>query len=632
MLYIDFETRSTANIKLGLARYVPQSEVLCLAYAFDDEQPSIWTPTDPIPKKVVNYILDGGMVSAFNAMFEYCVWNHHKLFGIELQLEQIKDTMLQCCIANVPQNLGDAAIALGLSQEKDKRGEYLIRHLCVPRKPTKTNPEIWFEEPELYQELYDYCKQDVRTERALSQALPELTKFDYDMWVLTAKINLRGLPIDTLFVQRMVKLIDENQKRMLAQGRELCGFNLTQVSKVKEFLGTANCQVETLAALIEDNDVDEIKKTVARLRMDIGSTAVKKYSKILEILAPDDTVKHTLVYNGAGATGRFASRGGLNIQNLARPRLYHDQNEMIEFVKRNTLDKIIEKYGSFVDVAVSCVRGVIYRKEGFIDTDFSSIENRVCSWMVNDKETLDKFANGLDQYKDICVDIFGVKYEDVTKDQRQIGKVPILGGSFGMGAVGLKQFGEGIGVQLTLEEATNLVNTFRTKYPKIAKAWKQYDGAAKTCVYTGEPVDCLNVRFSIEPYSNIEYLTMLLPSGKKLYYAQPRISRVQTPWGAESQSVTAITLNALTRKYERSAIIGSVLYQNSVQAEASQLLKYAMLRMDDAGVNIRTCVHDEVFADTYDEVKFNDLMRAVPSWANGMVIDTESWTDTRFRK
>ena len=44
------------------------------------------------------------------------------------------------------------------------------------------------------------------------------------------------------------------------------------------------------------------------------------------------------------------------------------------------------------------------KNQTFIDADFASIENRIAYWVVDDKQHLDLFINGEDEYKKIRID------------------------------------------------------------------------------------------------------------------------------------------------------------------------------------------------------------------------------------
>src|SRR5690606_31882602 len=110
---------------------------------------------------------------------------------------------------------------------------------------------------------------------------------------------------------------------------------------------------------------------------------------------------------------------------------------------------------------------------------YSSIENRVGAWISGHKRKVEMFRNGLDEYKTFASEtMFGVPYEDVTKDQRQFCKPVILGCMFGQGWRGLIDYAKGYGVTLTDEEAQRAVDAYREDYKPVQRMWYACGDAA----------------------------------------------------------------------------------------------------------------------------------------------------------
>ena len=157
---------------------------------------------------LIAYVRGGGKIAAWNAMFEYTIWNCvcvPKYGWPELKLEQVIDTMAVAAANNVPQALGDAALFMDANQQKDTRGRYLLQKLCKPHKG------VFNEDPELMAELFQYCAQDVRTEMALGRDLRPLTAAETEIWTLTQRINITGVPVDPIELQNAVKAVNEAQ-------------------------------------------------------------------------------------------------------------------------------------------------------------------------------------------------------------------------------------------------------------------------------------------------------------------------------------------------------------------------------------------------------------------------------------
>ena len=99
MLFIDFETKSACDLKKhGVYNYAQDrsTEVLCMSYAFDNEDVQTWTPDLPFPDRVRNY---KGEIRAHNAAFERLIFWY--VLGINFELEQFYCTATQAR-ANCP--------------------------------------------------------------------------------------------------------------------------------------------------------------------------------------------------------------------------------------------------------------------------------------------------------------------------------------------------------------------------------------------------------------------------------------------------------------------------------------------------------------------------------------------------
>lgn len=201
MIYsIDFETRSVIDlVEHGLDIYAndPSTEVLCIAYGTQPDNvivatPLSWKALQPL-NTLLEHVRNGGKIQAWNAMFEYTIWNCvcvPKYGWPRLKLEQCIDTMAIAAANNIPQSLGEAALFIDANQQKDTRGRYLIQKLCKPYKGA------FNDDPELLKELFEYCKQDVRTELAIGSTLRHLSDVEQDVWAMTQRVNIRGVPVD----------------------------------------------------------------------------------------------------------------------------------------------------------------------------------------------------------------------------------------------------------------------------------------------------------------------------------------------------------------------------------------------------------------------------------------------------
>jgi DNA polymerase len=264
ILGIDFETKSLCDLKKhGLDRYKndPSTRPTCMAFAFNDEPPELWLPGQPLPERVRRHVELGGRVRAWNAQFEFAIWNTicAPLYGWpELKLEQIRCTQAKSFAQSLPGKLENAAPAVGVSERKDTHGHRIMMQLCRPKKtwaPDETGYAeattnafmgvigyeivgdlvvLWHTDPIKWATLYAYCKQDVVTERAIDNRLMPLSDFEQAVYVLDQRINLRGVPIDMDAVRGAQNIVESEKKRLDKQMYQLtAGFVRTCNSSKK---------------------------------------------------------------------------------------------------------------------------------------------------------------------------------------------------------------------------------------------------------------------------------------------------------------------------------------------------------------------------------------------------------------
>lgn len=651
-LSIDFETRSDVDLKKeGLDRYVssPEACVLCLAYETLDGEVKLWTPDMDPPTDLLDYVCQGGHLRGWNIMFEMTVWNTvcaDKYGWPRLDLYQLEDTMAQAAAFSLPQGLGNCAIALGLpeDQQKNKRGKYLINKLCVPHEPTKKRTSKWIDDPALLQELYDYCVQDVIVESTIARMLPTLSAKEMDTWRITQRINRAGIPVDVEEVRRMVSVVEAETQRLQDIAYEITGgIYVTQRDALISWLHTRGVvmtamDAESVQAVLRRSDIDYDVERVLLARAAVSQTSTAKYAKILEIVAEDDTIKNLHVYHGAG-TGRWASRGGFNCQNLKRPEIDHPE-EATELITRyfDDLDFLRMMYPDLLTAVSSCVRSVIKAPPGsdFMDADFSSVENRVGPWLADDQDTLELFRRGLDEYKVFASQMYNVAYEDVSKDQRLIGKSACLGCLFGQGPKGFIAYAAKYKVYIDIDRSTEIVALYRDNRKKVVNFWYKCGDASLQAIRHPKTVVSINSKLSFYYDKERDFLYMKLPSGRCIAYPQPREELRDTPWGAQKPVLTYMGMDSHTFKWSRQKAIGANLFQNAVQGIARDLLAEALPRLEEANYKPVMLVHDELLAlvdsGHGSEEEFIELMCVQPDWAEGLPIGAGSWRGKRYKK
>lgn len=630
MIYsIDFETRSHTELKkVGLDKYAkcPTTEVICMAYSTDGVNVHLWTPDQSVPSFLFN---PNTVFQAWNAAFEYNILKY--VLELPVKWEQMIDSMAIAAANNIPQSLEEAAIFVGAMEKKDPVGKRLILKLSKPNSKRVFNTN-----PELLQQMYEYCKQDVRTEMSIVKELRPLTEQEQQVWILTQKINERGVPVDVYEAQNALSTVNSAKDVVNAEMLGITGdINANQVPLLLGWLNAqgmdmANLTYETVTAKLLDPKLPKNIRRALELRQLGSQTSVAKYEKMLEV-QEGGRIRNTLVYHGA-STGRWASRGGLNLQNIARPTLGEEALE-------RAIQRVLEDgEGGTMEELSSLVRSVIKAPYGqtFVDVDFSSIENRVASWIAGQTDKVELFRKGLDEYKAFASSsLYNVSYDDVTKDMRQISKSAVLGCMFGQGFKGLVKYAEGMGVKLSEEQSKNAVDAYRVAYAKVKNCWYDCERTAIDAINNpGEPFKTGKLLFKFTK----DALWMRLPSGRLICWRDPKVEKQLTPRGFMRDGITVRSQNTFTRQWGRNSLIGSSIFQSAVQGTARDMLAECTLALENAGFEVINLIHDEVLMLADEEgaqetlATVTSIMTAPPKWAPDFPLAVEGWVSKRYRK
>ena len=643
MIYsIDFETRSFIDlVEHGLDIYAndESTDILCIAYGSDTNNvrviDSVFTQNFPL----LDHVRNGGKIQAWNAMFEYAIWNCvcvPKYGWPELKLEQCIDSMAIAAANNIPQSLGDAAAFIDANQQKDTRGRYLIQKLCKPHKG------VFNDDPELLNELFNYCKQDVRTELAVVSNLRHLSDHEQEVWAMTQRINIRGVPVDPSELHNAVWAVCRAQDALDNECIALTGCKPSERTKLLNWINERlieplpDLTAETVSTILQRNEQfglfdpgDRVIRAL-ELRQEGSQTSVAKYAKMMEIQR-NGRIRNTLVYHGA-STGRWASRGGLNLQNIARPNLSDGEIAI-------SIPRVFEQGVGSMQELSSLVRSAIKAADGFtfVDVDFSSIENRVGVWLANQKDKVELFRKGLDEYKVFASEsLYRVPYDEVTKEQRQVSKSAVLGAMFGQGAKGLVKYAEGMGVKLSEVQAKGAVDNYRASYARVKNLWAACEAAAIDAVQNPGMGFFAGTKIKLKTAKNV--LWMQLPSGRLICWQRPELELLTTPWGSEKLGVTVHSQNTYSRQWNRNVLIGSSIFQSAVQGTARDCLAVAMLNLEKAGYEVINSIHDEVLLlveEQNGESALADVIKIMttpPTWAPDFPLAAEGWYGNRYRK
>ena len=351
-VHLDFETRSLVDVKdTGPWRYSmdPSTLPLCLCYTVDNGNAQIITHNDfentydvfgdQYYTPAMQYIYElaqnpNAIFKAHNSMFEYCIWNNilHKKYGFP-DLSDFKRwdcTAAKAASHALPRSLGQCALALRLTENKDETGKKIMLQLSKPRKPTKNNPSIWCNDADKFNVLYEYCKQDVVVERAIDNALPNLNAKEKEIWELDQKINSRGVKIDTKALDIALKYIEDFKERLNNELSDLTSGAVEKATETKRFtdflrshIPMTDLRKTTVDDWIEKTDNPKIKRCL-EIRSQGGKSSTAKLEAIKDRVCNDGRVRDILVYHGA-STGRWAG-AGIQVQNFPRGIGYNSDN------------------------------------------------------------------------------------------------------------------------------------------------------------------------------------------------------------------------------------------------------------------------------------------------------------------
>jgi DNA polymerase len=126
------------------------------------------------------------------------------------------------------------------------------------------------------------------------------------------------------------------------------------------------------------------------------------------------------------------------------------------------------------------LKKAIEAPEGYviIDCDSSQIEARTVAWLAGQQDLVEAFDNGEDVYKIMAAAIYGKNEQEVSKEERFVGKTTILGAGYGMGGAKFQAQLKTFGTDLSTEECARIISVYRSRYPKVPALWRQ----GQTCI------------------------------------------------------------------------------------------------------------------------------------------------------
>lgn len=652
-LSIDIETRSSVDIgKAGAYKYAqsPDFEILLLAYQMDDEAVEIidLAQGEDFPQMLYLALQDDQVIKhAYNAAFEWYCLNRA---GFTTPLEQWRCTMAHGLYCGYTAGLAATGRAIGLPQDKQKltTGKALIRYFCTPCRPTRANGgrrwNLPRHAPEKWALFKEYCCQDVVTERAILQRLSlfPMPKEEQKLWELDTKMNAFGVRVDTGLLEGALYIGDISKERLVREAMEITGLeNPNSTQQLMKWLEendvqTDNLRKATVAELLEGRNPADVRRML-EIRQQLGKTSVKKYAAMEAARGEGDRVRGLTQYYGANRTGRWAGRL-VQLQNL--PRNYIKTLDYArETVKKKNFDGLQLLYGNVPDTLSQLIRTAFIPSEGhkFVVADFSAIEARVIAWLAGEQWVNEVFATHGKIYEATASQMFGVPVEKIVKgnpeyELRQKGKVATLALGYQGGVNSLVSMGA-LNMGLTEEELPDIVVRWRQANPRIKDMWFAMEQTALAVMQTAQPQATHGIIFALEgdlAYGQ-SFLTVKLPSGRKLFYPRPFLKENQ--FG--KLAIHYYTVGQQSRKWEVASTYGGKLTENIVQAIARDCLAETLRRIDARGLQVVFHVHDEVIIDAPQDVTVEEICKLMAepiSWAPGLILKGAGFESAYYMK
>jgi DNA polymerase len=652
IVHLDYETRSRADLtSVGAHRYAcdPSTEVFMAGISVhDSDEVFLWVnpkfrTADMLGENDEATLLlrNADYVYAHNAPFEQAItWGtkFEQQIGIHpIQMHQWRCTAAMARKAGLPSSLEKCAEALGLAQQKDPRGKQLIKFFSLPKPDGTYNAPRDF--PEEWLAFGEYCRQDVRTEKAIHKALAafELQGLPLETFQFDLRMNQLGIPVNVPALRNAQRIIDEVQTKVATEFVALTGLNPTQREKVRELVGLPDMQAETVENAIaqtlvdaeahyrmgQSQDCDRLMRLrrILTLYQQVSYAAVKKIAAMLDWACPDGRMRGVFKYYGAG-TGRWSS-GGPQLQNAkkATPEMRSRTEPAFRYIARGgTAEGLEEVYGNPLEVIASSIRHFV--SGPLLDGDYNAVEARIICWLAGQTDVLEKFQRGEDLYKFMASHVYLIPPERVNKDQREVGKRVFLGAGFQMGASKFQaSCREQYQLYLPLDLCERGIEAYRTLCDKVVRYWYYLNNQARAAILApGKEAG----PFVIRKIANLPFLLFKLPSGRSLAYPKPAIEVLP---GEERDQITYWGQLPMTVSWGRVKLYGGKLAENCTQGVAADIMACGALEAECRGMPPFALVHDQALAshtDGHTPEEFSAAMATLPDWAKGLPIKVES--------
>jgi DNA polymerase len=689
----------------------PSTKALMLGWAIDEGEVQMWLcEEEPVPKELYHALNDPLVqIVAFNSAFERYIFKF--VLGVTLPVRRFQDPQASARYLSLPASLEDVSIILGLPRDyaKEADGKRLINIFCMPskRKKKRGEPvEYYFRDketdPEDWAKFIEYCRQDVVAEREVMRrevllGVMPLPPKEREVWIFDQTVNDRGMPTNVEFVTKAFKIAGIAKKAALDTQNKLTGLaNANSGDQLIPWLterGYAEESIEKdfVASELKNNtNLTPLCREVLLNRQTAASTSYTKFATILRQVSPDKRLRNLFTFMGSARCGRWSSTA-LQFHNMARPDERFEDEDNVNMARAMVMAddyEAIEKQfghptpekpdpGAVLSVIKSLLRTAFETQDGneFAVADENAIETRVGAWVSGCQPLLDVFHKGRDPYIDFAMKTTQIPYETLefdlknkkdpirrgaAKKHRQQAKPGVLGCVYRMGAATLREYAEGYGVVMSLEQAQIIVDVFRESYKEIVQFWYILEEAvddvlkgANTVRNVG-PNGCIKID-KIPIRSRHPILRIQLPSGRYLHYMDARIESTKMPWTRETNDLDTLGVPIRVDVYKPTLVYagqdqkthgwgvvtshGGKVFENIVQGIARDVLAHVLLKFEnERGLPICGHVHDEgvtekstdPFAPGVREMEWE--MSQPIYWAPGLPLKGDGFESTYYHK
>lgn len=658
IVHLDYETTSLADLEeVGAHRYSvdPGFEILMAAVSAEgDDRVLLWVNPrygDTSENAEAEALLARATeIYAHNAPFEQaCSWGaatrcKERPLRSDPPLSAWRCTAAMARKAGLPSSLDKLGTTLGLTDAaKDKRGKSLIQLFSIQRASPKDHPEEW-------RAFCDYCRQDVRAEKACHAKLKAfelsgaaLATFQFDL-----RMNQRGIPINVTAARNAQKIIEQEQAGVTEEFRRLTGLNPTQREKVRELVNLPNMQGPTVETALADPLISDETRRILQLYQAVSFSAVKKIRTMLDCVCPDGRVRGAHLYYGAG-TGRWSSRL-LQVQNFRKPDpAFKKLTDSIyaDIAAGHPAHRLDLLYGPPLECIANCIRNFIHPPTGVLDGDYNAIEGRIGCWDAGQHDILECWRKGEDLYKRAAGYVFGIPESSVLNPspERDFGKVVELACQFGLGVDGFRRTCKNFGIECDVARAHKAVHEYyRPTHQAIVSKWYIMDDQMRSAI--GAPgVEC--GPFVVRRIAGIPFLLQRLPSGRSLAYPRPEINprkptekeRLEMEGGKKYPPNRFLEVTYWgplpgTVVWGRPKLHGALVFENRVQAIAADFMAHGAITAEARGMAPFMLVHDQGLAEPngHTAAEYAAALGDLPAWGRGFPMRVEAHFARFYKK